>query len=409
MGGVRIGGSATLSAAVATGYFSAPTSTGEHSETGLGFQPSVVIFFGADVNSDNPILPRQPEACVGFMTTTEQRSWAWDEMYAEDPSVTARAASDSAALIKLIADVGGGSFIDYVAEFVSMDADGFTIDFTTAPAFASRIGYIAVRSGVEVGTVTLPSTPAATQTLALGSAPTAIFVFRDDANGIVDGANFAMGWATGTGTDDQGVIAGDSENAAAGGRNSCDLLRSGRVFAQVTDDDALDGSWSLTGFGSTLEFTCEDAGAADVVVLALSGIPAVCGIDQADTGASSQSISAPGTTPLGAMFLYTAKTASTSVRAAQRFGIGAGDALIGDVGMIEGALEDSSEGPVNIGCYVQAWELSMAYEVDTGNKGSLFANGGGFGTNEFTVGWRNWNSGTAAPARAYEFLWLALG
>lgn len=392
---------------VATGIFSAPTSTGEHSETGLGFRPTVVILFGADNGAS---LPRQPSPAVGFMTATQQRYWAWDEVYAADPSATAKAAGSDASLVKVFANDAGPHWVDYKAEFVSMDEDGFTLDFTTAPAFTSDIGYIAIRcASAEVATATLPSSPAGTVSVPLERGPSAIFVFRDDPGGITDGANFAMGWATGTGADEQGVIAGDVQHGASGGRNSCDLLRSGRVFAQVTDEDALDGSWSLTGFGSTLEFTCEDAGAADVTILALSGIAAACGIDQADTGASSQSISAPGTTPLGAMFLYLGKTADTAVRPAQRFGIGVGDAVIADVGMIEGGLEDDDDGLVNIGCYLLSWELLMAYEVGTGNRGSLWANGGSFDPAGFTVGWRNWNSGTAAPARAYEFLWLALG
>lgn len=124
------------SADVAVGLFNLPTSTGNFSVTGLGFQPDVVILLGAhNASRDNGCAFE-----VGAFDA-DGNQWALAErsVYNSGPSflggllnkVTrmSRLRSDR-CLYHIGAQEGGGpTSVTQSAAFVSMDADGFTLDF----------------------------------------------------------------------------------------------------------------------------------------------------------------------------------------------------------------------------------------------------------------------------------------
>lgn len=128
---------AKLGTHVAAGSFAAKGSTGNQSVTGLGFTPVVVYFFvGISTSASNSA------AGFGYMTATTQYASAW----ASRPAVSVGSTNtDTTHCIKLYAISAGGAFsAQQEAAFVSLDSDGFTINYSTSTTNGDTIGYIAL-------------------------------------------------------------------------------------------------------------------------------------------------------------------------------------------------------------------------------------------------------------------------
>jgi hypothetical protein len=99
------------------GSFQAPSSPGNHQETGLGFQPTALLFWVASA------WPNGGTA-TGFMTNTEQMSQ-------NNGSDNANHASSFSTQDITVRDGNGGP-TRLKFDLVSLDPDGFTVNFSTA-------------------------------------------------------------------------------------------------------------------------------------------------------------------------------------------------------------------------------------------------------------------------------------
>lgn len=146
---IAIGGSG-VSAVV--GDIATNASTGNQAVTGLGFQPSAVIFlpFPAFATAPQAVTGFGPSG-IGWATNSSQGALDCDALIPDNPSVTTRYQRTAACVV-----ANGAGGVAYEASFVSCDADGFTVDWTTARA--GRLAYMAL-SGVTVlaGSVTQPT------------------------------------------------------------------------------------------------------------------------------------------------------------------------------------------------------------------------------------------------------------
>ena len=128
---------------VATGQFQAPTATGNQSVTGVGFQPDAILLFGNGLTAAPPssstslgsysmgVADGSNEGCATFNSLS----------YLGNPRAHRQAStSDSWLLLK-----GYAGVVSEKATFVSMDADGFTLNFTTVNTTGSYIHYIALK------------------------------------------------------------------------------------------------------------------------------------------------------------------------------------------------------------------------------------------------------------------------
>jgi len=121
------------------GSFALNTSTGNQSVTGVGFQPEAIIFVGnnltADGNAANATL------ILGFATSstnrTTQSTRGFDGSNPTD-------ASRSTVATKVVSLANSSDTIILDADFVSFDADGFTINITTSDGVAYIMNYIAL-------------------------------------------------------------------------------------------------------------------------------------------------------------------------------------------------------------------------------------------------------------------------
>jgi hypothetical protein len=130
-----------MALSVKTGVITSPTSTGNVSYTGIGFQPKLVKFFCVDKDASlgSPLV-----LMFGAAASSSQR-WS-GFICSTDAQVNAQVASaqTAAACVQVRYDDGASTTLQGVADFVSMDADGFTLNWTTVVAAGHPFQYEAL-------------------------------------------------------------------------------------------------------------------------------------------------------------------------------------------------------------------------------------------------------------------------
>lgn len=145
VGYLSLGGNAQF----ALGNFNQPTSTGNQSITGVGFTPKAEIFV-SDMKVASADVTVNSRVGIGFaVSSSDRRVIATTALDAADPTDTARDLDE--ALCALAISDGGTPTRQAQADFVSQDADGFTLNWTTADATARRMLYLAIGAGPVAG------------------------------------------------------------------------------------------------------------------------------------------------------------------------------------------------------------------------------------------------------------------
>lgn len=131
---------------VKVGTFTPGGSTGNQSITGVGFQPKLVLFLTAFANSRAPTDGLAHEE-VGFgaaCSSTERFAWG---VFSQDnkatSTITNRHFRDDACIYLANGFSGGAETVDVEFDFVSFDADGFTLD-NVAGSSGPEILYLAL-------------------------------------------------------------------------------------------------------------------------------------------------------------------------------------------------------------------------------------------------------------------------
>jgi len=143
---LALGGADVTNAFVGT--FTGLTAAGDLAVTGVGFQPDLVIFIQAQRITAG--TSGDMTHGIGMMTPAAQWGLAVSQLdTSANPAAKSSLRSDS-CLIGL--SVGGGN-LNLRCNFVSMDSDGFTIHYTTAPTSAHTMPFLALKGGsYKVGT-----------------------------------------------------------------------------------------------------------------------------------------------------------------------------------------------------------------------------------------------------------------
>lgn len=156
-----------------SGSFASPTATGNQSITGLGFKPKAVIFFMNKTTTDASV--DEIQVGMGFATSSAQRFYVASEL---DDNVAAGDSNRRVDNAKCIGIVNNAATVVRSADFVSMDSDGFTINWTTANATQHRVNYIALGGliGAKVGTFNTTTTTGSKAIAGVGFRPDLVFV-----------------------------------------------------------------------------------------------------------------------------------------------------------------------------------------------------------------------------------------
>jgi len=198
---VAIGGTDITNAKA--GEFTSITTTGNQSVTNVGFTPSIVFFLTG--NSPNNPATSTPHLSVTFGAAKNSTSRG----VVCNSSVDAVSPTDSSRYARTDKCIAffteGTNVIDAEADFVSMDANGFTINWITAPSVARPIYYLAIQGGSwSVGsTVSRDATSGiGTTTVAgLGHTPKGVMMFGHEAgvtNAVQIHNKFSFGAANST-------------------------------------------------------------------------------------------------------------------------------------------------------------------------------------------------------------------
>jgi hypothetical protein len=131
------------------GSFNQATATGNQAITGVGFRPSglVVASYGRVTNAT---LQQDTYISFGAAVSSSARGSTWfQQIHNQNPTVI-DSNLDRTKVIKMM--TAGTPTTEAVADYVSNDSDGFTINWTTADATAREILYFAFGSAAA-GTI----------------------------------------------------------------------------------------------------------------------------------------------------------------------------------------------------------------------------------------------------------------
>ncbi len=319
------------------GHFASATATGNQSVTGIGFQPKAVIFW----------TQYEPDATIGTWNTDIRFSMGFASGSAAGEQRAIGYGSDSGAssntarsqISGVVSVINGTPTQLLKATLVSLDSDGFTINWGTVQATAYRIHYMALGGSnlsAKVVEWAMPGTGGGNKAITgAGFQPQAAFMLGTNTTAAVDTSGaagvFVLGGFDGGGGD---FALGMNSQDAQASSNSMSRWRNGPITSLSTSTGTEGYYGTLVSFdsdGCTINVTENTPPTADdrVFFLFLRGVGLKAGKFAKSTGAApaSQAITGLGFKPV-AVQLYSLNTASmtdgTLVNSA-RLSVGATD------------------------------------------------------------------------------------
>lgn len=185
------------------GHITTPTSgtTGNQSYTGIGFQPDLLIFFGNHATSS--ATTSHLTYCVGFATSaTGQVCVSGVSKNAVTTTSTQRYQRSNNAVCYALMDTTTTSTKALEGALVSMNSDGFTINWTTVGTVGASkpVSYIAIKGGsYKTGVIASPTAgtaPVSQATTGVGFRPKGLFmasVGAANSTAVQSGAQISFG------------------------------------------------------------------------------------------------------------------------------------------------------------------------------------------------------------------------
>lgn len=376
------------------GSFTVPAATGSLPVTGVGFQPKAVLFFGNRRSSDAATQSSSQNLdmpyFVGLATLSTNRGVVDSS---DDYSAVSAAQATGTQCIR---NRNSGGTVQYAADFTSMDADGFTVNFATANATAYVVNYLAI-GGSDLTNVFVKSFTSATAT---GNQATTGVGFQPDAMILVGSETVYQ-----VGGIQVGFISSTSARGALGssydGGNTA-YQRTDKAYAAPRGSSTTVGleadivSFDSDGF--TLNWGTVQAAGRTIYALCLKGGSFKSGNFLQKTSTGSQGTTGVGFTPKGLLIASTLKAASTAVSTARQalcFGGGTSSTARGAINWLNG--------PANGVAELVRTQLYTARQDNATPTLNSAADLTSFDADGFTL-----NFGTA-DATAREVLYFALG
>lgn len=191
--------------------FTANTAIGNQSVVGTGFSPDIVLFVSASRTTGG--VGSGAKFSLGAMQSTTKR-WALALTAADAISMTAAMNAETLQRTDSCFLSLTNPALDSRADFVSMNADGFTINWIDAPATAILIGYLALKGGqFDVGAFAACTTNNCNNDVTVGFPPTGLFLSTLNRIGgtanFINAANY-VGGGDGTNEGTAGAIQQDA-------------------------------------------------------------------------------------------------------------------------------------------------------------------------------------------------------
>jgi hypothetical protein len=230
------------------------------------------LFFAGKWSTDPLDQSTNGAAMIGFATSSTQRGVvSWRNKNGANPQVAKHRQSTSKTAISL---TDAGVFTE--ADFVSMDADGFTLNYTTSGGSADVMYYLALRGPqFKVSSFNQATSTGNQAITGAGFTPKAsLMISANDtsANNDTTAAHARVSVGIATGTSARGVIWGGETDAVSPTVASRNLDRTKLMKLMVeagaspTTSAAADHV-SFDADGQTINWTTVDATARQVLVL----------------------------------------------------------------------------------------------------------------------------------------------
>ena len=283
------------------------TSTTTLAETGVGFQPEGLIFFGNPRTGDGTGTNADMMFAV-CVSGTEEVVLATVDQDGGGGSDNANITDDDECVH--IATRSDANIA--VADMSSLDADGFTLSYTNADATGRIVSYLALDGldNIDTGTITTPTSTGNQEYNVTAFTPDAVIFFMGECTSTqadVVSASIGAFIGVGTSSSERGYVSWGSGDAAASANT--DSRASGtNVLGCENPGSAEDLEYqadivSLDADGFTLDYDTVDASARTVLWVAIEGGNWGAGSFTQKTSTGSQTVSGLGFDPVGVLFL----------------------------------------------------------------------------------------------------------
>ena len=380
---------------VKTGTFRLRTTTGQQAVTGLGFRPNVGIFWatknvreGAGTNFD---------FSYGFAVSSTQRCCITGRS-TDTPTVMDTATGESATkMIRLFADAVGT--LDCEVDFVSWDADGFTVDVTDAPADDYLVHYLVLDAdAAEV--FSFATTATATQAVTTLADEYDVLLFFDK-RGSGDSAHLMLNLGFAVNGSGQGAVALVDTDAAGTSQVKTWQRADSAILGLFTGTSTAEQkrgrvtAWAADGF--TVTWDTQSTDGETIRGLAIKGGSWWAGAETQKTSPGTKAKTGVGFTPDALLLLTATVTAAAGIaRRDAVLAVGAADTVEEAVGL---ASTDDAAGLANTN---RGFAGAKAIVMADVNMNRLAEADAALDPDGFTLDW------TTADATAREMLALAV-
>jgi hypothetical protein len=273
----------------AVGSAQNPASAGDKIVSGLGFQPTCVIFLQQGFTTSDPSSANgNTSGFIGFSSgPNKNRCCYWrvkDNLAAADSS---RVWFDDACMVNMSTLGDGGVTPQVKAVMKSFDAGGFTLFFpdTIGTHFYHWIAFDGIQA--RIGTFQQPAAPGAQPVTGVGSLPAALILISSNTvngSGVNTGdAVLSLGMASGP--SDRACCWFGDQNGANPAAADSDLDRTKVIKLIAPNSLTVQGAADLTSFdadGFTLNWSVSDGVARNILYLALAATPPTPAVQNAD-------------------------------------------------------------------------------------------------------------------------------
>ncbi len=382
------------------GTLTCPGSTGNQAITGVGFQPKAVMFFGSEIDSDG----NKVNVLVSFGVATSSSARGVVGLTDNDAFSTTDVERYQSITNCIVSH---SVTVRYLADFVSMDADGFTINWSSVQS-GEQVQYLCLGgadlTNAAVVNFTSPTSTGNDAVTGAGFEPDFVFLIGGLCTaGELDAIQGNGHWGL-------GAAISPTSRATVGGFMADNVGTTDTNAQQIVTEafTILNGSSvieqadhvSMDADGFTLNWGTVNASARNMTALCLKGGQYDIGVETQKTSTGTKATTGVGFTPTGLFVMGINQTTSASVQAGLRL----------SSGMASGATERAchwSGDSDNVGTTVCDSDIDTGAIIKHMTEGTpsteAEADLDSFDADGFTLDW------VAADATAREFVYVAFG
>lgn len=309
------------------------TSTGNQSYTGIGFTPQVIIFYYNHGTADGSAAGYSLGMGYALSASSRVAIAGFEKNGNALPDNNYTIKQDTTKCVVFLKTDGTPNASFAEADIVSMDADGFTLNWTTADAVARRVGFIAIAGlvGVKLVSNTSPTSTGNQSYTGVGFRPDGIMIispgdaFTNTTTGFSQRPQLGLSFAVSTA---MRAALGVNDQQNANPSNSTHNQQTNKAVSWSKATDAILAQADLVSMdsdGFTLNWGTVDASARPFYTLCFKGAGISIGSANQPTSNSTQTISGLNVLPKCVLLASTNNTSSSSASAGNKLSLGATD------------------------------------------------------------------------------------